>query len=67
MVEVTVFEASVQYLPFSSALIGITQPKVIVSSDHHSCEQNCWMTGGRSVTAQGLWDCLIHGTCNVAL
>jgi hypothetical protein len=40
MLEVTVFEASVQYLLFSSALINITQPKVIVSSDHHSCEQN---------------------------
>lgn len=60
-------EASVQCLLFSSALIDITQPKVIVSSDHHSCEQNGWMTGGGSVTAQGMWDGLIHGSCNVAL
>jgi len=25
------------------------------------------MTGGGNVTAQGMWDGLIHGTCNVAL
>lgn len=61
------FETSVQYLLFPSALISITQPKVIVSSDHHSCGQSGWMTGGGSVTAQGMWDGLIHGTCNVAL
>ena len=54
MVEVTAFEASLQYLLFSSALIGITQPKVVVSSDHHCCEQNVWMTGRGSVTAQGI-------------
>ena len=56
MVEVTVFEASVQCLLFSSSLIGITQPKVIVSIDHHSCEQNGWMNGGESATAQGMWN-----------
>ena len=61
------FEASIQYLLFSSALIGITQSNMIISSDHHSCEQNGWMTRGGSVTAQGMWDGLIHGTCNVAL
>jgi hypothetical protein len=64
MVEVTVFEAAVQCLLFSSALIGITQPKVIVSSGHHCCG---WIIRGRSVTTQGMWDGLICGTCNVAL
>ena len=61
------FEASVQCLLFSSALIGITQTKVVVSSDRHSCKQNGCMTGGGSVTPQGMWDGLIYGTCNVAL
>jgi hypothetical protein len=64
MVEVTVFGAAVHCLLFSSAVIGITQLKVIVSSGHHS---SGWITGGGSVTTQGMWDCLIHGTCNVAL
>lgn len=56
MVGVTVFEALVQCLLFSSALIGITQPKVIVSIDHLSCEKNGWGNGGESATAQGMWD-----------
>jgi hypothetical protein len=70
MVEVTVCEASVQCLLFSSALIGITQPKVVVCSDHHSSEQNGCIAGRGSVvsvTPRGMWDGLIYGTCNVAL